>query len=58
MFYDSIIELFKHKLYETIWDNIEVFQNPDETCKIFLNKFFDLHDAYLIYSDGPKEPIK
>ena len=36
------IELFKQKLYETNWDDIEVSQNSDEAYKGFLNKFSDL----------------
>ena len=27
------IELFKQKLYETSWDDIEASQNPDEVYK-------------------------
>ena len=40
------IELFKQKLYKTNWDVIEVFQNPDEAYKSFLNKFSDLSNTY------------
>ena len=40
------IELFKQKLYETNWDDIEVSQNPDEAYKSFLSKFFDLYNTY------------
>ena len=42
------IELFKQKLYETSWDDIEVSQNPDEAYKGFLNRFFDLYDTYFL----------
>ena len=47
------IELFKQKLYETNWDDIEVSQNHDEAYKSFLNKFSDLYDTY-----SPKKQIK
>ena len=47
------IELFKQKLYETNWDDIEVSQNPDEAYESFLNKFSDLYDTYF-----PKKQIK
>ena len=47
------IELFKQKLHETNWDDIEVSQNPDEAYKSFLNKFSDLYDTYF-----PKKQIK
>ena len=47
------IELFKQKLYETNWDDIEVFRNPDEANKSFVNKFSDLYDTYF-----PKKQIK
>ena len=40
------IELFKQKLYETSWDDIEASQNPDEAYKSFLNKFSDLYGTY------------
>ena len=40
------VELFKQKLYETNWDDIEVSKNPDEAYKRFLNKFSDLCDTY------------
>ena len=30
------MELFKQKLYETRWDDIEASQNPDEAYKSFL----------------------
>ena len=46
-------ELFKQKLYETNWDEIEDSRNPDETYKSFLNKFSDLYDTYF-----PKQQIK
>ena len=47
------IELFKQKLYETNWDDIEISQNPDEAYKSFLNKFSDLCNTYF-----PKKQIK
>ena len=47
------IELFKQKLHETNWDDIEVSQNPDEAHKSFLNKFSDLYGTYF-----PKKQIK
>ena len=47
------IELFKQKLHETNWDDIEVSQNPDEAYKSFLNKFSDLYDTCF-----PKKQIK
>ena len=47
------IELFKQKLYETSWDDIEVSQNHNDTYKSFLNKFSDLCNAYF-----PKKQIK
>ena len=34
------IELFKKKLYETSWDDIEASLNPNEAYKSFLNKLF------------------
>ena len=40
------IELFKQKLYETSWNDIEVSQNPDELYKSFLNKFSGLYNIY------------
>ena len=46
-------ELFKQKLYETNWDDIEASQNPDEAYKSFLNKFSDLYGTYF-----PKTQIK
>ena len=42
------IELFKQKLYETSWDDIEVSQNPNKVYKSFLSKFSDLYDAYFL----------
>ena len=39
-------ELFKQKLYETSWDDVEVSQNPNDTCESFLNKFSDLYDTF------------
>ena len=39
-------ELFKQKLYETSWDDIEAFQNPNEAYKSSLNKFFGLCNTY------------
>ena len=47
------IELFKQKLYETSWDDIEASQNLDEAYKSVLNKFSDLYDTYF-----PKKQIK
>ena len=47
------IKLFKQKLYETSWDDIEASQNPDEAYKSFVNKFSDLYDTYF-----PKKQIK
>ena len=35
------IKLFKQKLYEASWDDIEASQNPDEAYKSFVNKFSD-----------------
>ena len=40
------IELFKQKLYETSWDEMEMFQNPDQAYKTFLTKFSDLYNIY------------
>ena len=40
------IELFKQKLYETSWDEMEMPQNPDQAYKTFLTKFSDLHNIY------------
>ena len=40
------IELFKQKLYETSWDEIEMSQNPDQEYKTFLTKFSDLYNIY------------
>ena len=40
------IELFKQKLYETSWDDIEAFRNLDELYKYFLDKFSDLYNTY------------
>ena len=47
------IELFKKKLYETSWNDIEVSQNPDKLYKSFLNKFSGLYNTYF-----PKQQIK
>ena len=47
------VELFKQKLYETSWDDIEAFENSDEAYKSLLNKFSDLRDTYF-----PKKQIK
>ena len=33
------IELFKQKLYETSWDEMEMSQNPNQAYKTFLTKF-------------------
>ena len=46
VFNTESIELFKHKLYETNLDDIEVSENPDEVYKSFLNKFSNLCDTY------------
>ena len=40
------IELFKHKLYETSWDEMEMSENPDQAYKTFLTKFSDLCNIY------------
>ena len=47
------IKLFRQKLYETNWDDIEVSQNLDEAYKSFLNKFSDLYNTYF-----PEKQIK
>ena len=46
------IELFKQKLYETSWDDIQVSQNPNDAYKAFLNKF---SDSYIFF---PKKKIE
>ena len=46
-------ELFKQKLYETSWDDVEASRNPNEAYKRFLNKFSDLYYTYF-----PKLQIK
>ena len=43
----KLIELFKQKLYETSWDEMEMSQNPDQAYKTFLTKFSDLYNIYL-----------
>ena len=47
------VELFKQKLQETSWDDIEASRNSDEAYKSFLNKFSDLYDSYF-----PKKQVK
>ena len=46
IFNTESIELFKKKLYETSWDEMEMSQNPDQAYKTFLTKFSDLHNIY------------
>ena len=46
IFNTESIKLFKQKLYETSWDEMEMSQNPDEAYKTFLTKFFDLYNIY------------
>ena len=47
------IEMFKQKLYETDWDDIEVFENPNDAYKSFMNKFSVLYETFF-----PKKKIK
>ena len=54
MFHDTkAIGLFKQKLYETSWDDVEVYEDPNDTYKSFLKKLSDLYDTYF-----PKKKIK
>ena len=46
IFNTESIELFKQKLYETSWDEMEMSQNHDQAYKTFLTKFSDLYNIY------------
>ena len=53
VFLKQSTKLFKQKFYETSWDVIKVFQNPNEAYKSFMKIFSDLYNAYF-----PKKQIK
>ena len=42
-FSSDSIEMFKQKLYEINWEEVETNQNPNEAYKIFLEKIRSLY---------------
>ena len=51
------IELFKYKLHETSWDDIEASQNLDEAYKIFLISFL-IYTTLTFLKNRSKEKVK
>ena len=51
------IDLFKYKLHETSWDDIEASQNLDEAYKIFLISFL-IYTTLTFLKNRSKEKVK
>ena len=43
---NDVVEMFRQKLHETDWAEIETSRNPNMCYKIFLKKFMSLYDEY------------
>ena len=47
------IELFKHRLFESNWHEVEVYENLDEVYKTFLHRFLAIYGNFF-----PKKKLK